>query len=726
MATLKSLEIQTKSIETTLVPLVRQITTLVNFKEKSRSIVLNEKTLNTINRVGESVHAAIQRFVSVGETIGNENPEIKSDLIDACRDVRSAGESIKRLTCIDVRLTNDRQSMVQAARALLSAVTRVLLLADMVVVKQIINTKKQVMSTLNRLENVTTFSEFVKLFAIYGNQMVDLAHLTGDRQNDLKDERRRSQLSASRTILEKSTLLILTSSKAYLRHADCSDARHCRDIVYSQIRHALDLVQIIVLDSGSIKLSHTANLTILLTKNQMNFVKYLKQFESAIEMLNVSLSSTNRDELKRLYENMIDNTQDFTDSIYVTNEEKEKIFDCQERIDKQLEDLNQMISEKKIESLSTIQQTIRNFRQQLEQITVVHCSEFFRTHDENTLLNQLKTYSLTNRNDLLAQSIVRFRQQADLAIELSKFLKHISSCEQLQVTSEYHEQIFPNLSAMIISSVQSLIKYPNSQVEKENFDVLCRFWQDEINDFSILVKEIQESNAGRGGEKTVYLSLPRPGKHGTTSKVGFKPTKLDSDEQAKLAKTGLELKLLTSEMDAEAEKWSDQDNEILKRAKNLSSMAFSMYLFTRGEGTLRTTQDLFTQAYYFVEEGARLSSIIQQFSNQITNQLIRQEFLIQLEQIPLMCHQLKLKLKSSALGKSPTFSKVDTVITQIRDLLTLIIRLCSTIFELRSKYNIIDSVSSRPPLPKSKRDARLIRSSSLQRPKTYLPAFDHI
>lgn len=39
------------------------------------------------------------------------------------------------------------------------------------------------MSTLNRLEGVTSFSEFVKLFAIYGTQMVDLAHLTGDRQN---------------------------------------------------------------------------------------------------------------------------------------------------------------------------------------------------------------------------------------------------------------------------------------------------------------------------------------------------------------------------------------------------------------------------------------------------------------------------------------------------------------------------------------------------------------
>lgn len=47
-------------------------------------------------------------------------------------------------------------------------------------------------------------------------------------------------------------------------------------------------------------------------------------------------------------------------------------------------------------------------------------------------------------------------------------------------------------------------------------------------------------------------------------------------------------------------------------------MAFSMYLFTRGEGTLRTTQDLFTQAYYFVEEGTRLSAIVFEFANQVT------------------------------------------------------------------------------------------------------------
>ncbi len=58
------------------------------------------------------------------------------------------------------------------------------------------------------------------------------------------------------------------------------------------------------------------------------------------------------------------------------------------------------------------------------------------------------------------------------------------------------------------------------------------------------------------------------------------------------------MKLITSEMDAETEKWdSVSDNEIVRRAKNMSSMAFSMYLFTRGEGPLKTTQ----VTYYHIQ-----------------------------------------------------------------------------------------------------------------------------
>lgn len=60
-----------------------------------------------------------------------------------------------------------------------------------------------------------------------------------------------------------------------------------------------------------------------------------------------------------------------------------------------------------------------------------------------------------------------------------------------------------------------------------------------------------------------------------------------------------------------------ENNDIVKRAKNMSAMAFSMYQFTKGEGALKTTQDLFTQAEYFAEEANRLYKVIRQFSYQV-------------------------------------------------------------------------------------------------------------
>nr|XP_033339942.1 alpha-catulin-like [Megalopta genalis] len=152
-------------------------------------------------------------------------------------------------------------------------------------------------------------------------------------------------------------------------------------------------------------------------------------------------------------------------------------------------------------------------------------------------------------------------------------------------------------------------------------------WQWLMNDVTSVAKDVLELHQNRP-EKQVYMSLPRPGKHGTTSKP-LKPARLDSEEQAKIAKAGLEMKLITSEMDAETEKWQEsgsaleENNDIVKRAKNMSSMAFSMYQFTRGEGALNTTQDLFTQAEYFAEEANRLYKVVRQFSYQVRD--IRQE-----------------------------------------------------------------------------------------------------
>ncbi|PIO63392.1 hypothetical protein TELCIR_15010 [Teladorsagia circumcincta] len=132
------------------------ITTLVNFKE---SYLLNgrpksERAIRAALKVGSAVEAAIERFVAVGETIADENPDIQPEMYDACHEARLAGASIANLSCCSTDVPDapllDKSVLVRASRQLLSSVTRVLLLADRVLVKHILRAEDKV-NDLSRL-----------------------------------------------------------------------------------------------------------------------------------------------------------------------------------------------------------------------------------------------------------------------------------------------------------------------------------------------------------------------------------------------------------------------------------------------------------------------------------------------------------------------------------------------------------------------------------------------
>lgn len=54
---------------------------------------MTEKTTQALVRVGQAVCLAVERFVSVGQTIATENPEISADMCQACAEARNAGQS---------------------------------------------------------------------------------------------------------------------------------------------------------------------------------------------------------------------------------------------------------------------------------------------------------------------------------------------------------------------------------------------------------------------------------------------------------------------------------------------------------------------------------------------------------------------------------------------------------------------------------------------------------
>uniref|UniRef100_A0A8I5YLT5 Catenin alpha like 1 n=1 Tax=Pongo abelii TaxID=9601 RepID=A0A8I5YLT5_PONAB len=150
------LEIKTRSVEQTLLPLVSQITTLINHKDNTKK---SDKTLQAIQRVGQAVNLAVGRFVKVGEAIANENWDLKEEINIACIEAKQAGETIAALTDItnlnylesdgQITIFTDKTGVIKAARLLLSSVTKVLLLADRVVIKQIITSRNKRLTIYN-------------------------------------------------------------------------------------------------------------------------------------------------------------------------------------------------------------------------------------------------------------------------------------------------------------------------------------------------------------------------------------------------------------------------------------------------------------------------------------------------------------------------------------------------------------------------------------------------
>ena len=91
----------------------------------------------------------------------------------------------------------------------------------------------------------------------------------------------------------------------------------------------------------------------------------------------------------------------------------------------------------------------------------------------------------------------------------------------------------------------------------------------------------------------------------------------------------------------------------------MSEMACEIHLFTRGEGPLKTTKDLFAMAEIFLQHGVLLYGIIKEFLIQVPNGYLKDELGQLLDKLPHYFKQLKNRLKQVTFGKTATFNKVN-------------------------------------------------------------------
>ncbi|XP_055461351.1 alpha-catulin isoform X3 [Psammomys obesus] len=675
------LEIRTRSVEQTLLPLVSQITTLINHKDNTKK---SDKTLQAIQRVGQAVNVAVGRFVKVGEAIANENWDLKEEITIACIEAKQAGETIAALTDVaklnhlesegQITILTDKTGVVQAARLLLSSVTKVLLLADRVVIKQIVTSRNKILATMERLEKVQSFQEFVQIFSQFGNEMVEFAHLTGDRQNDLKDEKKKARMAVARTVLEKGTMMLLTASKTCLRHPSCDSAHKNKEGVFDRMRVALEKVIEIVTDckpNGE-------------TDSSSSIFTGIKELKLNIEALRENLYFESKENLSAALEVILERVEDFTDSAYTSHEHRERILELSVQARTELQQFisvwMQAQSRKTKSAAEELELTIlklshslHELRKELHSTAMQLAADLLKFHADHAVLKALKVTGVEGNLEALAEYACKLSEQKEQLVETCRLLRHVSGTEPLEITCVHAEETFQVTGQQIISAAETLTLHPSSKIAKENLDVFCEAWESQISDMATLLREISDVFEGRRGEKYDHLSLPKP------------------PEQAKIAKLGLKLGLLTSDADCEIEKWEDQENEIVQHGRNMSRMAYSLYLFTRGEGPLKTSQDLIHFLEVFAAEGLKLTSSVQSFSKQLKDD-DKLMLLLEINKLIPLCHQLQTITKTSLQSK--VFLKVDKCITKIRSMMVLVVQLLSLCSKLLKKVENNRWVSS--------------------------------
>ncbi|XP_063095630.1 catenin alpha-3 isoform X2 [Cavia porcellus] len=239
----QDLKVQTFTVEKLLEPLIIQVTTLVNCPQNPSN---RKKGRSKRARVLiASVEEATWNLLDKGEKIAQEATVLKEELTSALGEVRKESEALKISA---ERFTDDpcylpkREAVVQAARDLLAAVTRLLILADMIDVLCLLQHVSSFQRTFESFKNVSNKSDLQKAYQKLGKELENLDYLAFKRQQDLKSPNQRDEIAGARAKLKENSPLLHSICSACLEHSDVASLKASKDTVCEEIQNALNVI----------------------------------------------------------------------------------------------------------------------------------------------------------------------------------------------------------------------------------------------------------------------------------------------------------------------------------------------------------------------------------------------------------------------------------------------------------------------------------------------------
>ncbi|XP_009880805.1 PREDICTED: catenin alpha-2 isoform X1 [Charadrius vociferus] len=501
----KSLEIRTLTVERLLEPLVTQVTTLVNTSNKGPSGKKKGRSKKA-HVLAASVEQATQNFLEKGDQIAKESQDLKEELVAAVEDVRKQGETMRIASsefaddpCSSVK----RGTMVRAARALLSAVTRLLILADMADVMRLLSHLKIVEEALEAVKNATNEQDLANRFKEFGKEMVKLNYVAARRQQELKDPHCRDEMAAARGALKKNATMLYTASQAFLRHPDVAATRANRDYVFKQVQEAI---------AG---ISNAAQATSPTDENKGHtgigeLAAALNEFDNKIILDPMTFSEARfRPSLEERLESIISGAALMADSSCTRDDRRERIVAECNAVRQALQDLlseymnnvsyttwvsesNKTGRKEKGDPLNIaidkMTKKTRDLRRQLRKAVMDHISDSF-LETNVPLLVLIEAAKSGNEKEVKEYAQV-FREHANKLVEVANLACSISNNEEGVKLVRMAATQIDSLCPQVINAALTLAARPQSKVAQDNMDVFKDQWEKQVRVLTEAVDDI--------------------------------------------------------------------------------------------------------------------------------------------------------------------------------------------------------------------------------------------
>lgn len=135
-----------------------------------------------------------------------------------------------------------RSTMVQAARDLLLAVTKLLALADMIDAQLLLSTTNVVQEDLENVKKSKNQADLMASLKALGASMTELLKQAAKTQKDLMQPHLRDELAGARATLLKYSPMLMQASKICINDPENARAKSNRDFFLKEICKSVDTI----------------------------------------------------------------------------------------------------------------------------------------------------------------------------------------------------------------------------------------------------------------------------------------------------------------------------------------------------------------------------------------------------------------------------------------------------------------------------------------------------